>query len=305
VPIIYDPPVIPLFPLVDLTGTTIVWRDLTLYGSKDAGRFSFYDWSGWEDLPDPRQDSLERPQQHGRFDAPVFGQERHVIVSGRCQSAVERDAMLLELQASFNFHAPDELPLTITHAGRTLIAYARLLRFKPVSPDWGAGFIGWAAEWVCSDPIRYGQPVPVSTGFPVLAGGLEYDLYSDGTTDTGFLEFGAASATGRIVVTNPGNEDASPQFEIAGPLPAEGMEIVTVGTGARDRFVGGVSVGSVLLIDTGTGLVLIDGYADRSGLLTVRDLAPIPPGGSAEYEFIPLGTFSTAQLTATVSPGFW
>jgi len=290
---------------MDLTGSVIVWRDLTLYGRADLGRFSFATLDGWEDLPDPRQDSLERPQQHGRFDAPVFGNERHVLVSGRCSSPAERDAMLIELQASFNFHASDELPLTITQAGRTLTAYARLLRFKPVSPDWGAGFIGWAAEWVCSDPIRYGQPVPVSTGFPVLAGGLEFDLFTDGTTDTGFLEFGAVSATGRLVVTNDGNEDASPQFEIAGPLPAEGMEIVTVGTGARDRFEGGVSVGSVLLIDTGTGLVMIDGYADRSGLLTVRDLAPIPPGGSSEFEFVPLGAFSAATLTATVSPGFW
>jgi hypothetical protein len=290
---------------MDLTQSIIRWRDLTLYGRADLGRFSFFDWSGWEDLPDPRQESTPRPQQHGLFDAPVFSDGRHVIVSGRCTSISERDAMLLELQASFNFHAPDELPLTITHAGRTLTSYARLLRFKPVSPDWGAGFIGWAAEWVCSDPIRYGAPVPVTTGFPVLAGGLEFDLFTDGTTDTGFLEFGAASTTGRIVVVNDGNEDAWAQFEVAGPLPADGLEIVTVGTGARDRFEGGVSVGSVLLIDTATGLVMIDGYADRSGLLTVRDLAPIPPGGSAEFEFVPLGSFSTAQLTATVSPGFW
>jgi hypothetical protein len=304
VPIIYDPPA--PFGSVDLTGTTILWRDLTLYGSKDAGRFSFYDWSGWEDLPDARQpNALARPQAHGLFDSQVFSNERHVIVSGRCQTPAERDAMLLELQASFNFHAPDELPLTITQAGRTLTAQARLLRFKPVSPDWGAGLIGWAAEWVCSDPIRYGAPVSVTTGFPVLAGGLEFDLFTDGTTDTGVLEFGAASATGRILVTNPGNEDAWIQFEIAGPLPADGFEIVTVGTGARDRFEGGVSVGSTLLIDTATALVVIDGYADRSGLLTVRDLAPIPPGGSAEYEFVPLGAFSAATLTATITPGVW
>ena len=289
---------------MDLTGTTIVWRDITLYGSKDAGRFSFYDWSGWEDLPDPRQDSLERPQQHGRFDAPVFGQERHVIVSGRCQSPAERDAMLVELQASFNFHAPDPLPLTITHAGRTLTSDARLLRFKPVSPDWGAGFIGWAAEWTCADPIRYGQPVPVTTGFPVLTGGLEFDLFTDGTTDTGFLEFGAASATGRLVVANPGNEDVWPQFEIAGPLDT-GLEVVRVGTGERLRFEGGVSVGSALVLDSATGLVVIDGYADRSGLLTIRDWSSVAPGGSAEFEFVPLGSFSAAQLTATVSPGFW
>jgi hypothetical protein len=290
---------------MDLTGSVIVWRDLTLYGRADLGRFSFATLDGWEDLPDPRQDSLERPQQHGRFDAPVFGNERHVLVSGRCSSPAERDAMLIELQASFNFHAADPLPLTITQAGRTLTSDARLLRFKPVSPDWGAGFIGWAAEWVCSDPIRYGAPVPVTTGFPVLAGGLEYDLYSDGTTDTGFLEFGASSATGRLVVVNAGNEDAWPQFEVTGPVPAEGLDVIRVGTGERLRFEGGVSTGSRLVLDSATGLVIIDGYADRSGLLTIRDWSSVPAGGSAEFEFDPLGAFSAAQLTATVSPGFW
>jgi len=290
--------------LMDLTGSVIVWRDITLYGRADLGRFSFATLDGWEDLPDPRQDSTERPQAHGRFDAPVFGNERHVLVSGRCSTPAERDVMLIELQASFNFHAPDELPLTITQAGRTLTAFARLLRFKPVSPDWGAGFIGWAAEWVCSDPIRYGAPAPVTTGFPVLAGGLEFDLFTDGTTDTGVLEFGAASTTGRLIVANPGNEDVWPQFEITGPIDA-GIEVVKVGTGERLRFEGGVSTGSVLVLDSATGLVVIDGYADRSGLLTIRDWSSVPPGGSAEFEFVPLGAFSTAQLTATVSPGFW
>jgi hypothetical protein len=290
---------------MDLTQSVIVWRGLTLYGRADRGRFSFFDWSGWEDLPDPKHEETDRPQAHGRFDAPVFSDQRHVIVSGRCTTPAERDAMLIELQASFNFHAPDELPLTITHAGRTLTALARLLRFKPVSPDWGAGFIGWAAEWVCSDPLRYGVPVPVSTGFPQMVGGLEYDLYTDSATDTGFLEYGAVSATGRLLVTNAGDEDAWAQFEVAGPVPAEGLEVVRIGSGERLRFEGGVSTGSVLVLDSATGLVVIDGYADRSGLLTIRDWSPVTPGGSAEFEFIPLGAFSAATLTATVSPGFW
>jgi hypothetical protein len=235
----------------------------------------------------------------------VFSDERHVLASGRCFSLAQRDAVLIQLQASFNFHSDDELPLTITHAGRTLTSGARLLRFKPTPLTWGIGYFGWAAEWVCSDPIRYGAPVPVTTGFPVLAGGLEYDLYTDGATDTGFLEYGAVSATGRLVVTNPGDEDAWTQFEVAGPVPAQGLEVVRVGTGERLRFEGGVSVGSILLLDSATGLVMIDGYADRSGLLTIRDWSPVAPGGSAEFEFVPLGAFSAATLTASVTPGFW
>jgi hypothetical protein len=291
---------------MDLAQSTITWRDLTLYGTKGPGRLTFATLDGWEDLPDPRQpDALPRPQAHGWFDSSVFSDERHVLASGRCFSLEARDAVLVELQASFNFNATDELPLTITHAGRTLTAGARLLRFKPTPLTWGLGYFGWAAEWVCSDPLRYGAPVPVNTGFPVLAGGLEYDLFTDGTTDTGVLEFGASSATGRLVVVNDGNEDAWPQFEVTGPVPAEGLEVVRVGTGERLRFEGGVSPGSVLVLDSATGLVVIDGYADRSGLLTIRDWSPVAPGGSAEFEFVPLGAFSAATLTASLMPGFW
>jgi len=290
---------------MDLSASTIVWRNITLYGRADRGRFSFATLDGWEDLPDPKHEETDRPQAHGRFDAPVYGDQRRVIASGRCSTPAERDAMLLELQASFNFQASDLLPLTITQAGRTLTADARLLRFKPVSPDWGAGFIGWAAEWVCPDPLRYALPTPVSTGFPELVGGLEFDLFTDGTTDTGVLEYGAVGASGRLVMTNPGNADAWPAYEASGLVADEGFDIITVGTGDTIRFQHGVPAGSTLLIDSATGVVVIDGYADRSTYLTMRDWAPVPPGGSVEIAFVPLGATSGALLTATLTPGFW
>lgn len=291
--------------VVTLTGTTIAWRGLTLYGRADLGRFSIQSLEGWEDLPAPRQDSVPRPHAHGRFGAPVFGEERHVLVSGRCNSIAERDTMMLELKAAFNLHSEDELPLVITSVGRTLTSYARLLRFKSSSPDWGAGFIEWAAEWVCDDPLRYAASIRRSATFGVLTGGLEYDLYTDGTTDTGYLEYGAASTTSRITLTNTGDEDVWPQFEIVGPIPIEGFDILCIGSGNRLRFAGAVPAGSTLVIDTATGTVVIDGYADRSGLLTVREWTPVPAGGAVQFEFFPLGLYSAAVLTANFSPGWW
>lgn len=291
---------------MSLTETTIVWRNLTLHGKASAGRFSINSLEGWEELPASRQDSVARPQSHGRFDALVFGTERHVMVSGRCNSTTERDAMIKELQSSFNFHAPDELPLTITNAGRTLTSYARLIRFKSTSPDWGAGFIDWAAEWVCSDPLRYGDPVIETRSFATLTGGLEFDLYTDPTLgDTGFIEYGVLASTSRVLLSNPGDEDVWPQFDVAGPIPVDGFDIVCITNGTRLRFVGAVSAGSHLVLDAATGSVVIDGYADRTGLLTVRDWTAIPAGGSMEFEFVALGAYSAAILKATISPGWW
>lgn len=290
---------------MSLTGTTIIWRNLTLYGKASAGRFSINSLEGWEELPSSRQDSIARPQSHGRFNASVYGDERHVIVSGRCNSVAERDAMLAELQASLNFHPTDELPLTITNAGRTLTSYARLLRFKAPSPDWGSGLIEWSAEWVCADPLRYGDLLSYVRTFAALTGGLEFDLYTDGATDTGWLEYGVLAATNRLTLTNLGDEDVWPQFDIAGPIPIEGFDIVCVTNGTRLRYQGSVPDGSHLVIDSATGSVVLDNSADRSGLLTLRDWVAVPAGGSLEFEFDSLGAYSTATLTASISPGWW
>lgn len=291
--------------MMDLSNSTVTWRGITFSGVQGTP-FGLGTLDGWDELPPDRRESTPRPQAHGTFDEPVWSDERTVMLTGGCNSPAERDALHAQLGAAMTFSGRGSAELVIDHAGRTLTAFAQLVRFKaPMGENWARGYFTYAAQWVCSDPLRYGAPVSVSTGFPVLAGGLEYDLYTDGTTDTGFLEYGAASATGRLLVANPGNEDAWPQFEMTGPVPVEGVEIVRVGTGERLRFEGGVSTGSVLVLDSASGAVVIDGYADRSGLLTIRDWTSVPAGGSAEFEFVPLGSFSAAMLVATVSPGWW
>ena len=124
-------------------------------------------------------------------------------------------------------------------------------------------------------------------------------------TDTGYLEYGEYGETGRVTITNTGNADATIQYDIAGPVPAQGFEVLLVGTGERLRFEGDVSSGSHLVIDSANGLVLIDGTADRSNLLTWRDWFVVPAGGSIEIAFVNLGSFSAAQLTASIRPGSW
>src|SRR5690606_9897811 len=139
------------------------------------------------------------------------------------------DDLLAELGATFVFGDVAE-PLTITHAGRTLTTPARLTRYKPTMDNWGAGIFGWAAEWVCSDPFRYAAPVVESTGFAQMLGGLEYDLFTDGTDDTGVLEYGdPGTETGMVDVTNAGTADAWPVFTVTGPTPPEGVDILVAG----------------------------------------------------------------------------
>jgi hypothetical protein len=289
-----------------LSGTNLTWRGLTIGGTR-LSRHWMSSLEGWEDLPGTRHDSMARPSGHGAFGAPVWSDERVVVVTGGCSTPAERDDLLRELQSVMTLTG-SALPedLTIEHAGRTLTAGATLTRFRPSMAYWSSGHFGWAAEWVCSDPLRYGDPLALSTGFAVAQGGLEYDLYTDGAgTDLGWLDYGEASATGRVALYNPGTADVPVTIQVDGPIPGEGFDVIQVGAGRRLTFTGPVAVGSSLVLDGATGAVVIDGTADRAGQLTWRDWPIVPAGGSIELLFSPRGSRSEAVMTAVMRPGWW
>lgn len=290
-----------------LSGTTVTWRGLTFVGSRGDGSQPWIDTlEGWEDLPDARQDSDPRPQQHGRFDAEVFSDERVVMLTGACFSPADRDARLVELGAVMGFRTGPPEPLTIDHAGRVLTGFARLRRYKPtIGNGWAAGHFPFAVEWVCSDPLRYGAPITAVAGFPVAGGGLAYPLYTNRVVRTGGLWFGARSTSGRILLTNSGDADAWVSYTIDGPLAVEGCEIAVVGTGLLHRFQGAIPAGSTVLVEGATGTVLMDGYSDRSGQMTRMDPLVVPAHGSLELALIPLGSTSAAVLSASFMPGWW
>lgn len=292
---------------MSLSCTTVVWRGLTL-SSVQGESFGVRSVQGWDELPSARLNSSERPQTHGRFDSDVWSDERIVTVGGQILSA-DRDALLHELASVMTWpstSSPAE-ELTITRAGRTLTAFARLTAFRtPTDLDWAMGLVPFAIEWRCPDPLRYGEVQTAATTFPVRTGGLRFPLYSDGAgTNVGALDYGDVSQTGRLVLSNGGTADSWPQFVVEGPVGSSGFELITVGTGARVTYSGAVPAGSQLVLDSATGTAVIDGVADRGGRLTHRDWTPVPAGGSVEFAFVPLGATSSAVLHATVRPAFW
>lgn len=291
-----------------LPETRIEWEGLTLYGTRGPGRLTFRTLAGWEGF-EGRTSMTDRELAHGAFDGPVLGNAKRVTVTGRAGSPTERDAILALLGDTFVPGAVDSVPrdLRITKGGRTLTAGARLLRYAPVVSAWGAGWFEWAAEWVCPDPIRYGDPVSVVTGFPEHNGGLHFPLFTNRQRRVGVLSYGARSKSGRATLINPGSAYMPALFQVTGPVPAEGFDLIAAGTGRRLRFVDPVAAVSTLVIDAATGLATVDGEYDRSGRLTIRDWEAfhVPPRGSLDVAFVPLGPSSTATLTAVSRPGWW
>lgn len=283
-----------------LSQTQIQWGTVTFYGSRGHD-FTLDSFEGWRDWG-TRQETVKRPRSHGTFDAPAYADDKTVMAGGLVAGGANRDALLAALEAAL---VPGELAdLTVTEAGRTLTTSARLVRRAIPNVAWGVGIFRWAAQWTCPDPLRYGTATSTYTGFPQRTGGLRWPMYSDGAgANVGATDWGPVGTTGRASVSNAGTAQAWPQFQVVGPVPVEGFEIVTVGSGARLRYVGAVPSTSSLVIDTATGLVLIDGKYDR--VLSVSEPEPIEPGGSAEYQFVNLGATSDAVLTVTVRPAYW
>lgn len=297
------------------TVTAIWWGDLSLFGSAvPGGRFKVLSLEGWEELPSVREGWQSRPQAHGMFDAPVWANERRILISGSCSRREDRDALLHELQRKLAFPSGEGAlrELTITNAGRTLTAGARLTRFKATMENWGAGVFGWAAEWVAPDPLRYSQPVTYSTGSPTAEGGLAFPLFhSDylGRT-TGVLSFGPAPAEGRLTVSNEGTADTWPVLRVVG-TPVGGFAVQHVESGRRVEYVGDVPAPYVLEVDSGTGTAVLVHpdtgrlLADRSGMLTRREWVPVPAGGSASFQFTAPTFAAAARLDVTVRGAWW
>jgi hypothetical protein len=168
---------------------------------------------------------------------------------------------------------------------------------------WAQGRFPFAVQWRCRDPYRYGAAVTDSTQFAQDTGGLEFDLFTDGTsTDVGYLDFGTpGTVDGLVTLTNTGSVDGFPVFTVTGPTPDGGFAIVS--DGRTIQFERPVQAGSALVIDTASGTALLDG-ADYSRYLTRREWWSIEPGESATAFFSPLGGATSAVLTASIRPPY-
>lgn len=295
--------------MTDLTGATLTWRGVSFHGSRaSGGRFTFATLDGWEELPPSSRSAFGRPSSHGTMGSAPLSEAREIRVSGLCRTAAERDAMLAELGDTFRYAEADARAeeLTIDLGGRELMARCFITRYRAPLDLWSAGLFRWQVEFVADDPLRYASRVSATTSFPVASGGLRFPLYSDGAgTDVGSLDFGDPPTSGRLSLSNSGTAATPIQHEIAGPVGADGFEIVDVATGARLTYIGAVPSGSTLLLDGATGAVLLDGSADRGSLLTDRSWPVAGRGQTVELFFRNRGSYEAGALTSSLAPAFW
>lgn len=278
-------------PVVD--GAGVAWTLENLDGFDDSG-------SG------VRADDSERaPGNDGSFPTPADRTGRSIAVDGFavCPTRAAAGAVTLQLRAllaggSFG-------TLTVVDADLPTMSVTARIAAKP-TVDWSDPLtVQFGLEFWAPDGLAYGDPIAQTATFPTAGGGLRTPLFTDGAVGVGRLDFGAPGSSGRLLLSNPGSADASPQYTVNGPVPPEGFDIVCVDTGERLTFESGISAGSLVVLDSATGRVLLNGDSDRSGYLTTAQWFKIPAGGSLTVAFLSRGATTAATMTATVRPPWW
>lgn len=270
----------------------------------DTGRgWVFADLVDWYTLPDSKATNDPIPNGHGSFDPGTDWRSAAAISftvgfigssQAECIAAVESLNAVGSTGTVAVLRVTDDLRVT-----------SRQVSVRHIGvPDW----FGWdqyevhmAVDVLAWDPVRYTDPVVVSTGLASGGGGLEYPLGSP----SGALYYGANGSLGRVTLSNEGTAPVWPSVTVAGGLGA-GFFVQRLDTGQTVRYDRVVPAGSTVAVDFRTGEVLVDGLSDGSTYLTRYEFWPVGPGESFEVQFNAIGGSSgTPTAEWTDRDGYW
>lgn len=258
---------------------------------------------GWGSGPGPgvRRDRGDRMWAHGEFAERGWRGGRLVTIEGDATAPSINVATIAEQK--LNAVLADGL------LGLVAVTDTSTVDMSAVTELFAEPKIGWKndttvtfqLQFLCPDPRRYGTTVTASTGVAAPGGGLVYPLGSP--NPPGVLDYGSGGTPGTVALANPGTADTAPAFTITGDLP-NGFTITNVETGRRLVYTGVILAGQSLRLDTADASVKLEGYADRSALLTARQWTRLDKYATATWLFEASGS-TGALLTAEVKPAWW
>lgn len=284
----YDPPIV-IVDGLDITGDG--WTCAPLEGWSNGGA-------------SVRRESQPRPSAHGEFGERAWRGGRLVTVTGSFKNyddhlvVHEAEDRLASLMADGNFSS-----LSVTEFGRTLTAPLQLAESPQVT--WhGAHVFTFGLQLFGPESYRYGATDTATTEFATdpVGAGLTFDLFSP----DGVLDYGPpATSLGLVTVTNEGNAEASPVFEVTGPSPSTGFIILDTETGRRLIFLAAIPAGQSVVFDARVGTVTLEGVANRLTETIVEAWPVLGPGETRTFSFEPISSRSAAVLSASLTSTYW
>jgi len=221
----------------------------------EDGPYYLQSVDGWDSPADGSADDVPVAAGHGSLLTRMTRKARVVNVEGVCVSSADRDSLFNALAdaagAGFGdgYIAPD---LTGSVAGRTLTAAAQLQRYAPKVEQsrWDKGVFGWAVQFRCPDPLRYGSSQSLTVPFTVPTLGVTFPI-------SGSWVFPADPTGGRVSPFNSGNAQAPVVFSMVGPVLSPGFAVLE--TGRQVQFAFDLAAGDVLAVDTAAGVATLNG----------------------------------------------
>ncbi|MEU3962925.1 hypothetical protein AB0F42_24485 [Streptomyces buecherae] len=232
---------------------------------------------GVDDMPEVRQDDMDREGSHGAYTGPDYVGAR-VVQLGLTMVADSPDglrALTLALRAATQ---PQVTPAPLQLLDWDMLVYAKVRR-RSVPYDaehlWRSGTA--AIELYCADPYLYSlEERSATTQAYAPAAGRVYPLLFPRT-------YGSAGTSGRIQAVNAGSAPSYPVLRIDGPVINPQVE--QVNTGATLLIDATLQPGEYLVIDTRTRAVLLQGTAPRRQWVRAGSKWPILQPGSNEIAY--------------------
>jgi hypothetical protein len=257
---------------------------------------------GFLDLSGVRANQTQRTRAHGGYTEPMFagGAILDLEMDIMATASTTFAAAVAALQAG-TYPQVGTRPIwwQVPGFGVLTMQVQCLHRVIPLELSYAVGFVAKAAlQFYAPDPLKYGPPLTGTTGLPVTSGGLVYPLAYP-------LAYGS-STTGRISAVNVGSAPVSPVFTVAGPIDAAGFQITAVEDGITLQYNGPLGATDSVVVDTRTGSVVLNGTADRRGLLSFSSWPSIPAASTRTFAFTTLGSYqAAASMTVAFSPAYW
>lgn len=272
----------------------IEWRQFVFGANPQFGLRSL---TGWLDLPPQRLGVDPRAGRHGAYAGQFLSNERTVtatlLLRGLLPTFQANVRSLRRITAS-NENG-DEEPLVIQMNGIRRMVFARCARRDiPVDNNYSAGVSIATLQWVASDPRQYILPqLNVSVGLAASSGGLVFPLVFP-------LDFGLGTSGGLLYLTNSGNAQAWPIFNLQGPLTAPQIINITTGKVLAFKSTTVIPAGQTWQIDTNYRTVTLLGSAssNRNGELQQRQWFAIDPGATYGIQLTSGVYDPAAQLSA-------
>lgn len=261
---------------------------------------------GWHDGPSVDVEQTQRIVSHGQFAQSGRRGGRQIIWSGSIQAPHDDHGLLAnaaERLATFladgGFGTFEFIDANLGSRWTTV----QLLDTPDLSLDTDDLSLAYQISVLASSPYKYGVESTASTGFAAAPSGtgLVFPLFAP----DGELDFGALADVGQASVTNYGTASAPVTFTITGPTPEAGFVITDTTSGERIEFLGQVPAGSVLVINSANGSIVIDGTADRLGDALVDSWFSVPAGETRTYLFEPNGSATASTLTVSAVSAYW